>query len=263
MVSDNATNFRSASKYFRDVHRHINSAEHNHQVSDFLANKGVEWHFIPARSPHHGGLWESAIKSAKQLLEKTAGNQIFTYEELSTFLAQVAATMNSHPITPISNDVHDPQALTPAHFLIGRPLTTIPELNLLERQINSLSRWNHIQRLSQEFRSRWQSEYVRSLKLLTRWQQSGRNIPVGAFVLLAKEDDKPKQWPIGRIIEAFPGPDGHTRVVSVKTATGVVRRDVRKLRVLPLDYDEYVPGRLGEEIPEWNLVGGLCRCDTS
>ncbi|XP_053691663.1 uncharacterized protein LOC128740162 [Sabethes cyaneus] len=154
MVSDNATNFRSACNYLRNVYQSINTSEHNRQVGDFLADKGVEWYFIPARSPHHGGLWESAIKSAKQILSKNAGKQAFTYEELATFLAQVTATMNSRPITPISDNIHDPQALTPAHFLDGKALTTVPEINMLEPQISSLSRWNYIQRLSQEFSAR-------------------------------------------------------------------------------------------------------------
>ncbi|XP_058816674.1 uncharacterized protein LOC131679947 [Topomyia yanbarensis] len=256
MFSDNATNFRAASKQLQELYRLINSANHNQQVANFLADKGVVWNFIPARSPHHGGLWESAIKGAKHLLGKIAGNQHFTFEELSTLLAQVAATMNSRPITPISNDAHDPQPLTPAYFLIGRALTTVPEINILERQISSLSRWSYIQRLSQEFRSRWQLEYVRSLQRFTKWQQSSPNIAVSDFVILVKDDEKPRQWPLGRILETFPGPDGLVRVVSVKTATGITRRDVGRLRVVPLDKDEYVPGRLGAEIPNRNLVGG-------
>ncbi|XP_058449300.1 uncharacterized protein LOC131429265 [Malaya genurostris] len=258
MFSDNATNFRAASKQLQEINQSMNSAVHSNQVADFMTNKGVDWNFIPARSPHHGGLWESAIKTAKQYLGKIAGNQNFTFEELSTLLAQVAATMNSRPITPISSNVNDPQPLTPAHFLIGRALTTVPEINMLERNISSLSRWEYIQRLAQEFRSRWQLEYVRSLQRFTKWQRSTKNIVVGDFVILVKDDEKPRQWPLGRVLETFPGPDGLVRVVLVKTGSGTTRRDVRRLRVVPLDLDEYVPGRFGTEIPDRNLVGGLC-----
>nr|XP_029725237.1 uncharacterized protein LOC115265134 [Aedes albopictus] len=133
MFSDNASNFRSAAQQLRSVYTLINSSAHNNTVTDFLTDKGVEWSFIPARSPHHGGLWESAIKVAKQILGNLTKNQTLTFEELSTFLAQVAATMNSRPITPIPSDPSDQQPLTPAHFLIGRPLCTVPEVNLLER----------------------------------------------------------------------------------------------------------------------------------
>ncbi|XP_058816992.1 uncharacterized protein LOC131680288 [Topomyia yanbarensis] len=169
VCSDNATNFRAAAKQLKDIANLVNSIEHQSIVADFLADKGVAWNFIPARSPHHGGLWEAGIKVAKQLLSKISGNFTYTFEELSTLLAQVAACMNSRPITPISNDPSDPEPLTPAHFLIGRPLTTAPEINQLERRISSMARWQFVQRASQEFRARWQREYVRSLQAFTKW----------------------------------------------------------------------------------------------
>ncbi|XP_055634171.1 uncharacterized protein LOC129774457 [Toxorhynchites rutilus septentrionalis] len=198
MFSDNATNFRSTAKQFREMYVQLNSSLHNDQVTDFLTDKGVEWNFIPPRSPHHGGLWESAIKVAKQHLSKITKNYIFTFEELSTLIAQISATMNSRPLTPISNRPMDAQPLTPAHLLIGRALTTVPEVNLLERQNSSLSRWQFIQRLSQEFRSRWQTEYVRSLQRMSKWQRPSQNVSVGDFVLLVDDNSKPKQWPTDR-----------------------------------------------------------------
>lgn len=258
MYSDNATTFRAASKHLREMYDHLNSSMRNDEVTDFMTNKGVEWSFIPARSPHHGGLWESAIKVAKQHLAKITVSYIFTFEELSTLIAEVAATMNSRPITPISNSPADYQPLTPAHLLIGRALTMVPEINQLERRISSMSRWEFVQRLSQDFRARWQKEYVLALQRMTKWQRSSKNIPVGAFVLLVDENARPRQWPTGRIVETFPGADGLTRVVSVKTGTGIFRRDVRKVRIIPLDSDEYLPRRNLLDNPEQIMVGRLC-----
>ncbi|XP_055540707.1 uncharacterized protein LOC129727181 [Wyeomyia smithii] len=145
--SDNATNFRGAGRKFRELYQHINETERNDQVTDFFSNKGIEWKFIPARSPHHGGLWEAGVKVAKTFLSKIGGDARFTFEELSTVLAQVSACMNSRPISPLSNDPKDPQPLTPAHFLISRPLHSVPEINQLKRHISSLSRWEFVQRL--------------------------------------------------------------------------------------------------------------------
>ncbi|XP_062716636.1 uncharacterized protein LOC115260563 [Aedes albopictus] len=258
MYSDNATNLRSAARTLCELYQQIDATEHSDEVNDFLTDRRVEWLFIPARSPHHGGLWEAGIKVAKGFLSKIGGNYNYTFEELSTLLAQVAACMNLRPISSISDDPADPQPLTPAHFLIGRPLDALPEVNHLEQQISSLSRWNYVQRVAQDFRARWQSEYVLALQRLVKWQASSPNVSVGDFVLLVDDNEKPQQWPLGRIQELFPGTDGRVRVVSVKTAKGVFRRDVRKLRRCPLDSDEFVPGRHGVEIPTRNLVGGLC-----
>ncbi|XP_058817221.1 uncharacterized protein LOC131680524 [Topomyia yanbarensis] len=258
MYSDNATNLRSAAKILRELYKQIDCTERSDEVNDFLSNRRVEWFFIPARSPHHGGLWEAGIKVTKTFLNKIGGNYNYTFEELSTLLAQVAACMNSRPISTISDDPRDPQPLTPAHFLILRPLGALPEVNHLEQQIGSLSRWKYVQRLAQEFRVRWQTEYVQSLQKLAKWQSSSPNIAKGDFVLLTDDNEKPQQWPLGRIVELFPGQDGLVRVVAVQTASGVFRRDIRKLRRFPLDMDEYVAGRNGSEIPTRNLVGGLC-----
>ncbi|XP_053698901.1 uncharacterized protein LOC128745855 [Sabethes cyaneus] len=144
LCSDNATNLRGAARKFRELYQHINEAEQDDKVVDFFSNKGIEWKFIPARSPHHGGLWEAGIRVTKGFLSKIGGDARFTFEELSTVLAQVSACMNSRPISPLSSDPSDPQPLTAAHFLVGRPLRAVPEINQLERNIGSLTRWEHV-----------------------------------------------------------------------------------------------------------------------
>ncbi|XP_055633802.1 uncharacterized protein LOC129774129 [Toxorhynchites rutilus septentrionalis] len=177
VYSDNATNLRGAAAKFRELYEQINTA-------DIFSDKGIEWIFIPARSPHHGGLWEAGVKVMKTFFRKFGGDGHFTFEELSTVLAQVAACMNSRPVAPLSDDPNEPQPLTPAHFLIGRPLNTVPEINQLERRIGSLSRWEYVQRVIQEFRARWQTEYLSTLQRMTRWQLAAPNIAVGDVVLL-------------------------------------------------------------------------------
>lgn len=34
-------------------------------VTEFIANEGIQWKFIPPRSPNFGELWEAADKSLK------------------------------------------------------------------------------------------------------------------------------------------------------------------------------------------------------
>ncbi|XP_050538225.1 uncharacterized protein LOC126903782 [Daktulosphaira vitifoliae] len=56
LYSDNATNFVGANKYLKEVYDLFQSEEYENQLIKNVAEKGVEWRLIPARSPHFGGL---------------------------------------------------------------------------------------------------------------------------------------------------------------------------------------------------------------
>ncbi|XP_031337238.1 uncharacterized protein LOC116166425 [Photinus pyralis] len=56
---------------------------------------GIKWHFIPAATPHHGGLWEAGVKSVKHHLRRVIGEANLTYEELTTHIYQIEACLNS------------------------------------------------------------------------------------------------------------------------------------------------------------------------
>lgn len=117
--SDNGTNFVGAnSQLNKDVNMAIKQA--TAEVASIIANDGTTWKFIPVASPHFGGLWEAGVKAVKSHLKKTLSETTLTFEEFCTVLYQVEACLNSRPLTPLSNDPKDLQALTPGHFLIGR-----------------------------------------------------------------------------------------------------------------------------------------------
>lgn len=67
------------------------------------------------------GLWEAAIKSAKEHLKKILGATKLNYEEIYTLLAVIEACLNSRPLSTLSNNPSDLEPLTPGHFLIGVP----------------------------------------------------------------------------------------------------------------------------------------------
>lgn len=64
---------------------HFQEIAKSHAASSFLTEKSIQWHFIPPAAPHFGGLWEAAVKSAKQHLRKLSMNATLTYEEASTY----------------------------------------------------------------------------------------------------------------------------------------------------------------------------------
>jgi len=107
--SDNATNFKEADRELRSIFR---------EASDFfkecrpqLRRKRIEWSLIPLLAPHFEGLCEAGIKSTKFHLRRVIGEQILTYEELTTLLCKIKACLNSRPIYALSNDPSDPSLL--------------------------------------------------------------------------------------------------------------------------------------------------------
>lgn len=133
---------------------------HESVLSEKFNQECIAWNFIPAYSPHFGGLWEAGIKSVKYHLKRTMGKAHLDFEQFYTLTVQIEAILNSRPLCPISSDPNDYTALTPAHFLVGRPLTDIPELSLIQVPESRLSQHQRIQSIKQHFWQRWCKEYV-------------------------------------------------------------------------------------------------------
>ena len=73
-----------------------------------------------------------------------------------------------------------------------------------------------------------------TLQKRTKGKVDNIKVEVNDVVLIADDDKKPLCWPLGKIIAIHPGTDGITRTVTAETATGVYKRPVVKLRLLPL-----------------------------
>ncbi|GBM69341.1 hypothetical protein AVEN_155764-1 [Araneus ventricosus] len=142
IFSDNGSNMVGANRALRDLNKLVR--DRNESLYAFFAEENIEWSFIPPRSPNWGGLWEANIKAFKYHFKRVAGNSKFSYEELLTLTTQIEAILNSRPLTPLSADVDDLDVLTPAHFLIGRPITAIVEPSLIDFETNRLNVWQRI-----------------------------------------------------------------------------------------------------------------------
>jgi len=93
------------------------------------------------------------------------GETKLTIGELNTLLCQVKACLNSWPLTPMSYDSPEPEVLTPAHFLIGGPITLMPEVDLTQENQGGLRKWKYVQHLSQSFWKRWHAEYLPQMRM--------------------------------------------------------------------------------------------------
>ncbi|KAL4136141.1 hypothetical protein QTP88_007705 [Uroleucon formosanum] len=236
IYSDNATNFVGANRYLKEIYALFKSTEHNNEIQKQTANDGVEWRFIPPRSPHFGGLWEASVKSMKNLIGRVLGESHLTYEELNTILTRVEACLNSRPLTEMSSDPSDLTYLTPAHFLIGESLMAVPERDESTIPANRLDRWRRVRQYTQIMWKRWSNEYLNQLQVRKKWSvERGPTLAIGTIVLMRDENIKPLNWKLGRVLSVSHGEDGVIRMALVKTMTGEYNRAVRNLCPLPVD----------------------------
>ncbi|XP_015122510.1 uncharacterized protein LOC107044938 [Diachasma alloeum] len=220
MYSNNATTFVGASGVLNKLCDQ--ESRENQQIHAALTTNGTQWIFSPPRAPHFGGKWVAAVKSTKYHLKRVLGSTTFTYEELNSILIQIEACLNSRPITPMSDDPEDLQALTPGHFLIGEPLQLIPKPSIINENPSKLQRWNLITQKIQQFWSRCSRECLQRYQAIYKWNQRRENIKVGEMVLMVDENYSPAKWPLGRLVAVQPGEDGLARVATIKTSRAVV-----------------------------------------
>ncbi|XP_073827186.1 uncharacterized protein [Musca autumnalis] len=184
------------------------------------------------KAPHFGGLWEAAVKSAKGHLNRTLANTRLTFEELVTALVEIEAILNSRPISPMSSDPSDLEALTPGHFITGSALRSLPEREVNTTNINNLEHWAQITAIKQRFWKKWHHEYINELQVRNKWTASNSNIGVGSMVLVHEDNIPPQKWLMGRLTNIIPGRDGRIRVADVKTTRGIIRRPLHKLALI-------------------------------
>nr|XP_042897248.1 uncharacterized protein LOC122269233 [Parasteatoda tepidariorum] len=163
VFSDNATNFTGASAELKRLYKLMLSSE---DVSNMLSSEGIRWKFLPPRAP--GDLWDAGVKSFKYPFKRVVGFARLTLEEFLTVITQIEGILNSRPLTSLPTDTDEFQVLTPGHFLIGKPINSIPEPNFIDKRDNLLNRWQRVQKIVQTIWRHWQNSY------LSHWQQRSK-----------------------------------------------------------------------------------------
>lgn len=232
IYSDNGKNFVGLKNEFKHFLTSCSA-----EIKEYATSQNIKFNMIPPYASHFGGLWEAGVKSFKHHLKRVVGNAHLTYEEFNTVLAQVEAILNSRPLTPISSDPHDFLPLTPAHFLIGRPLTAPVQADVKDAPAHSITRYQRIEQIKQHFWSRWSKEYVSELQMRGKWKQHGDDLKEGTLILIKDDNLPPLKWSLGRILKTYPGRDGVSRVADIRTADGITRRAFSKICPLPVNED--------------------------
>ena len=227
IYSDNGTNFRGASKELKLALKEQISDRQN--INDFATINKIEWNFIPPASPHMGGAWERMIRSVKNALSVILRKHTPKEEVLLTIMAEVEHTVNSRPLTHVSLDTRDQEALTPNHFLIGSSSNEIRFGRCDAQALCSRKQWKQSQYFADCFWQRWMREYLPSLIPRQKWHESDTPVKEGDIVLILDESTERNQWRKGVVTRVFPGKDKEVRVAELRTVNGNLIRPTRKL----------------------------------
>lgn len=231
--SDNGTNYVGAKHVLSEFYSLLTSSDYKNKFRDWCNVSKIEWRFNPPSAPHMGGLWESQMRPIKSHLMKVIGQQILSYEELTTVLTQIEALLNSRPLCQLSSDPDTLSGLTPNHFLHANPLRDLPAKDVSSSPSNRLKRFELLDQLVQSYWRRWKEEYLTTLQQREKWNMDQAPIKVGDLVIVMQENTPVLSWPLGIVQELYLGKDNICRSVLLKTKSGSLKRPVVKLCPLP------------------------------
>jgi hypothetical protein len=231
--SDNGTNFVGARNEMKVALDKWNQST----IDEFLKQRHVQWQFNPPAASHMGGVWERQVRTIRHILWALCREQAMDEEGLPTLMCMVESIVNSRPITAVSDDVADLEALTPNHLLLLGAGSVLPIDNFVQQDVYR-RRWRQIQFLTDQFWARWLKQYLPSLQIRSKWHGMQRNLAVGDVVLVLDERSVRGDWPLGRIIATHAGNDGLVRSAEVRTKKTQLTRPVTKLCLLEGTMDD-------------------------
>ncbi len=238
IVSDNAKTFKAADNEMEELVHILETvaSSADSDIKGYLSSQRIKWTFIVERAPWWGGFYERLVRTVKSSLRKVIGKTRLCFDELRTVVSEVEAVVNSRPLIYIPSEPEF--ILTPAHFLTGKRLTSLPDSNDMEKlssdpetltKLLDSSRYqyrsNFLNQATRRYWKMWRNEYLDALRLSDRRATTERikSVSVGDVVLV--KDDLPRLlWRAARVQRVLHGRDGHIRAAVLKTIskTGVI-----------------------------------------
>jgi len=243
MISDNGTTFIKAAEEIKTICE-------DSQLHDYLAGRNVQWTFIPKRAPWFGGFYERMVGVTKTVLKKILGKRMLSWDELNTIVVETEAVVNDRPITYAAAYHDELIPLSPSMLLHGRPMSTLPYLDVSKEDLedtdygNSESvlqdRSRKMDELSKELWRRWKEEYLPTLREFhinnANRQKGGttNTIKEGDVVLVHEDNKKKVMWPLAVVTKLKVGNDGLVRSAEIRMKGGTSNRPITKLYPLEI-----------------------------
>lgn len=229
LLCDQGTNFKGGERELRQAFNALHP-----ELQAQLASQQIRFVFNPPAAPHFGGCWEREIRSLKSALRVTIGAQTVSEEVLRTVLVEIEGILNSKPLGYTSSDIADPDPVTPNCLLMGRRDTSLPQVVYEGPETLGRRRWRHSQVLADHFWKHFLTHYLPGLQARQKWRTEAAELQVGEVVMIVDNQLPRALWPVGKVVQVFPGADKRIRSAEVAVKDKKYVRPVARLISLPV-----------------------------
>ncbi|MCP3663277.1 MAG: DDE-type integrase/transposase/recombinase [Gammaproteobacteria bacterium] len=255
IISDNASQFKLVNKVFNREWR--GPPNENNEVQSYLADRNIEWKFIPEIAPWMGGFYERMVGEVKKILRRVIGKRILMNTQMQTLVAEVSAVVNSWPLVYVGSECENRWVLTPSDLLgylthQGSPDLSepkgqeeyLPNLNSTEMLVRY---WRDTQNILNQFWQLWREEYLTSLRERNQYQlPMPKKIepfkPSINDVVQIKEDLPRGSWKLGKIQELIFSKDGQSRAAQILLPNKkILTRAIKHLYPLEIPFHAMAP----------------------
>lgn len=257
IICDNAPTFSLSAQI-------LDSAIKNSSLNDVLSNNTIQWKNINTYAPWQGGFYEMLIKSIKHALYKCIGRTKLSFDNLTTIITEIEATLNTRPLTYQESERDEFTCIRPIDFIQKNMEVTFPfeninnnktdaeyhpsaELTSLETRRQAVEALQSSIKITERFWNIWRDQYLSSLREHHRMRLSQSRTSTtmprkGAVVLISDPVLPRNDWKMARITDTKQSSDGVIREVELITST---RRKIRRPvnLVIPLELSEYLRRR--------------------
>ena len=194
----------------------------------YVRATGARLNHLEVQSSWSSTLRWVSVEAGTQLQEAMfaiLGNRRLTFPMLATTMCLVEQTLNVRTLTPVSDNPEGMEALTPNHFLLGRPVSAETLMYDAVRYVDCRKMYKVAQAYNQMIWNRWLKECLPKWNVRSKWATDDeRVLKVGDLVWLIDESDRRHENKMARVIEVLPGADDIIQSASIRTADGVFRR---------------------------------------
>ncbi|EFO96401.1 hypothetical protein CRE_14524 [Caenorhabditis remanei] len=268
IVSDNAPHFILTDKILQDIaETTTKNCNFNNEVKKFLGDAKIEWKFITPYAPWQGGMYERMMRSIKQSMFKGIGRSILSLDDIHTTFTEVAAALNSRPLTYVGQNLDSGFVLRPIDFVypniqVNYPMDSTLEMNedyappgeISLAKDEAIAAIKSVAKVVETVWQTWKTTYLAELRSTHKLRMNNKRgkseTPAVGQVILITDPDLPRNyWKLGEIVKADPSSDGVLREVHLRTSKGnIIKRPINL--VVPLELD-------GEDTQRKNETNGV------